>query len=309
MSRQPEAWLTSSSLHLYNALTDDCDVIQVLTEHRALASQDPVLSLIYRRLDSSDLQSPHHIRRIIVEEAEERETDHFFACAETDPRPGGYEDLITGLKDTYNGSGLMTLADFGERPEDCEALPLTAVWKDDHLCKESNGRMLSPQTSCSSEVTQVRAKSGLKPLAARVKELMHAAGGKASYQSLAEGLISEFEHTDSSSNRERTVKNIKRRAYDAINVMTAVGLLTRQDETLSLSLPKEHSDLLLIRDRISIKRTRLKRMSSTYQLLKSLLSRNEKHYSEPSIRVPLPYIVLATPDRTGTTVCLTVGAD
>lgn len=294
--------MSPSTLHLYTSLTDSADLSKVLSQHQSLVPFDSVLARIYQRLHTLPSLSTQQVRNVIVEEAEEREAAHFLAVPDPTPPQELHRDLITGLRDTYKDSGLGSLGDFGEQVEDWETLPLSVVWADDDFCKGNQVRVASPGPSNSSDVSQVRSKSGLKPLAARVKDLVQAAGPTACYQTIAESLINEFELPNSTILRQKAIKNLKRRAYDAINVMTAVGILTKQGETLAISEQSEDFALKQAKTRVSAKKSYLRKVSTSYQLLSSLILRNEKHKIASELRVSLPFLVVATPDRSDATV-------
>jgi len=297
--------MSPCTLQLYVALTEDANLVQVLAQHHTLVPYDPVLARIYHRLSGLCPFSSQEVRRVIVEETEEREAAHFLAVPEATPPAELHRDLLTGLRTTYKESGLALLGDFGEQVEDWDTLSLSVIWTQDHLCKAGTSRVVSPGTACSSDVSQLRSKSGLRPLAARVKDLVQAIGPKACYQTVAEGLVSDFDLPNSQILREKAVKNIKRRAYDAINIMTAVGILTKHEETLAVAFPSEDIALIQAKSRISAKKHHLKTLSSSYQLLKSLFSRNEKHQMAAQMRISLPFLVLATADRSDSTVIST----
>jgi hypothetical protein len=84
--------------------------------------------------------------------------------------------------------------------------------------------------------------------------------------------------------------------------MTAVGILTKHDETLAISVQSEDTALKQAKSRVSAKKCYLRKISSSYQLLNSLILRNEKHQIASEIRIPLPFLVVATPDRSDSTV-------
>lgn len=294
--------MSPSTLHLYTSLTESADLSKVLSAHQSLVPFDPVLARIYQRLNTLHSLSTQQVRNVIVEEAEEREAAHFLAVPDPAPPQELHRDLITGLRDTYKDSGLGLLGDFGEQVEDWETLPLSVVWADDDLCKVNQVRVASPGPSSSSDASQIRSKSGLKPLAARVKDLVQAAGPAACYQTIAESLINEFDLPNSTILRQKAIKNLKRRAYDAINVMTAVGILTKHNETLAISVQSEDTALKQAKSRVSAKKCYLRTISNSYQLLNSLILRNEKHQIASEIRVPLPFLVVATADRSDSTV-------
>lgn len=297
--------MSPCTLRLYSALTEDANLVQVLAQHHTLVPYDPVLARIYHRLSSLHPSSPQQVRKVIIEETEERETAHFLALPEAVPPAELHQELLTGLRTTYKESGLALLGNFGEQVEEWDTLPLSVVWTQDHLCKKSTPRVASPGTSCSSEVSQVRLKSGLKPLAARVKDLVQAAGSKACYQTVAESLVSDFDLPTSLILREKAIKNIKRRAYDAINVMTAVGVLIKREEGLAVAFPSEDSALMQAKSRISAKKRYLKSISRSNQLLKSLILRNKKRQIGEQTRISLPFLVIATADRSDSTVIRT----
>ena len=90
--------------------------------------------------------------------------------------------------------------------------------------------------------------------------------------------------------------------YDAINVMVAAGVFERSGDCISVTQRNEPTSSDSLRTRLQAKKARLRALASTYQCLKSLTIRNEKHPAAAGDRLPLPFLVVAMPDRPGVTV-------
>ena len=102
-------------------------------------------------------------------------------------------------------------------------------------------------------------------------------------------------------------KNIRRRVYDALNVLIATGVICKQGKTIfcvtnkveevKKDLTNYRQSLRAKRDQITAKRERLREVSEKLVSLKGLIKRNEEQNIKDSECVEFPYILLATPDN------------
>lgn len=77
---------------------------------------------------------------------------------------------------------------------------------------------------------------GLKELSLEIKEILNVKKS-ASYKDLANILLSKNNSTDTESSEQKVKNNLnlKRRVYDALNVLVAVGILSRDNKKLVIN--------------------------------------------------------------------------
>lgn len=317
MNRLDSGWMTTSTQQLYNALSDDCEVEAVLSRFYAQTAQDAVLARVYHRLQFhgnsrrfAGSLTPSEVRSAIAQEAMDCETDHFLAGSDIPSDDCAPAPLHAALRDqllqTFTHCSLHTLLDFDDLrtrdDEDADDVPMSVTWSPDSMC-ELLAKHCSPRTSCSSgtDSSHIRQLSGLRPLASRVLEIVQSSFTNATYHSVSEVLLSEIEPCTPEV-RLKTVKNVRRRIYDAINVMVAVGIFKRDGDCISVSHPRSSGERRTLRSQLERKKAKLRALASTYQLLHNLCQRNQRDHAPPADRLPLPFLVLATPDRTDVSV-------
>ena len=131
---------------------------------------------------------------------------------------------------------------------------------------------------CPPALTNTRSRNGLKALSWRIKQIVQRQE-KISYKLVAEELLRELEMEQDSNKNE---KNIRRRVYDALNVLVAVGVLEKNQKKV---VPQEHSS-------IEWKKKHLYKLALEYLNVSSLVNHNRvcKTHSE---KVHLPFKLVA----------------
>ena len=121
----------------------------------------------------------------------------------------------------------------------------------------------TPVKSLSSQIpkTTPRSKNGLKVLSWKVKEIVNK-NGNSSYQEVADCLVKELNETEL-----KDEKNIRRRVYDALNVLISVGVLSKQSKKVQPLKKNNQNKLHKIKY--------LKALTEKYLLLKGLIERNK----------------------------------
>ena len=89
--------------------------------------------------------------------------------------------------------------------------------------------------------------------------------------------------------RRKEIQNLKRRVYDAINVMVAMGVLSKEKKIISFHksdrgmLLSERQNIENTKQAILAKRKQLTDGTVTFLLLKDLIKRNQQSKSENEI--------------------------
>ncbi|KAL8489339.1 hypothetical protein ACS0TY_024810 [Phlomoides rotata] len=134
--------------------------------------------------------------------------------------------------------------------------------------------------------------------------------GRTTYNEVADELVAEFadpnNNVASSDQQQYDEKNIRRRVYDALNVLMAMDILSKDKKEIqwkglprtSLSDIEElKTERAGLRSRIEKKVAYLEEMEEQYVGLQNLMKRNEKLYGSgnaPSGGVALPFILVQT---------------
>ncbi|XP_048607735.1 transcription factor-like protein DPB isoform X3 [Brassica napus] len=148
---------------------------------------------------------------------------------------------------------------------------------------------------------------GLRQFSLKVCEKVESKG-RTTYNEVADELVAEFAlpNNDDTSPDQYDEKNIRRRVYDALNVLMAMDIVSKyQKEILWRGLPRTSvSDIqelkaerLSLRNRIEKKTEYSQELEEHYVGLQSLIRRNEHLYSSgnaPSGGVTLPFILVQT---------------
>ncbi|CAA0812830.1 Transcription factor-like protein DPB [Striga hermonthica] len=150
---------------------------------------------------------------------------------------------------------------------------------------------------------------GLRQFSMKVCEKVESKG-RTTYNEVADELVAEF--TDPSNNvatpdqQQYDEKNIRRRVYDALNVLMAMDIISKDKKEIqwkglprtSLSdLEELKTERLGLRSRIEKKAAYLAELEEQYIGLQNLIQRNEQLYGSgnaPSGGVALPFILVQT---------------
>ncbi|KAM7526156.1 hypothetical protein LguiA_016058 [Lonicera macranthoides] len=150
---------------------------------------------------------------------------------------------------------------------------------------------------------------GLRQFSMKVCEKVESKG-RTTYNEVADELVAEFADpgngVSSPDQQQYDEKNIRRRVYDALNVLMAMDIISKDKKEIQWrGLPRSSlndieelkSDRLGLRNRIEKKAAYLKELEEQYVGLQNLIQRNEQLYSSedaPSGGVALPFILVQT---------------
>ncbi|KAJ9559185.1 hypothetical protein OSB04_013799 [Centaurea solstitialis] len=150
---------------------------------------------------------------------------------------------------------------------------------------------------------------GLRQFSMKVCEKVESKG-RTTYNEVADELVAEFadpgEGGQTPDQQQYDEKNIRRRVYDALNVLMAMDIISKDKKEIQWKgLPRTSlndieeikRDRLAIRGRIDKKAAYLKELQDQYVGLQNLIQRNEQLYSSgnaPSGGVALPFILVQT---------------
>ncbi|KAL1457935.1 hypothetical protein WDU94_008115 [Cyamophila willieti] len=160
--------------------------------------------------------------------------------------------------------------------------------------------------------TREKASKGLRHFSMKVCEKVRRKG-VTTYNEVADELVQEFsEDHNTSSSEQYDQKNIRRRVYDALNVLMAMNIISKEKKEIkwlglptnslqeSLNLNKERKQLI---QRINQKTRHLHDLLLQQISLKKLIQKNidaEKVHGEPApaSAIQLPFLIVSTDKRT-----------
>ncbi|KAM7464191.1 hypothetical protein LguiA_032312 [Lonicera macranthoides] len=150
---------------------------------------------------------------------------------------------------------------------------------------------------------------GLRQFSMKVCEKVESKG-RTTYNEVADELVAEFADPSSSAaapdQQQYEEKNIRRRVYDALNVLMAMDIISKDKKEIQWKgLPRTSlndieelkNDRLALRNRIEKKAAYLQELEEQFVGLQNLIQRNEQLYSSgdvPSGGVALPFILVQT---------------
>ncbi len=145
--------------------------------------------------------------------------------------------------------------------------------------------------------------------------------GRTTYNEVADELVKEFSHPDYAAEQLFDEKNIRRRVYDALNVLMAMNIITKEKKDITWrGLPASaDADMELLRAQklrarqsCDSKHAHLAELVEQHAALEALLTRNAKARLQgtgapPGARIALPFILVQT--RPGTAVEVAMSED
>ncbi|CAJ1934066.1 unnamed protein product [Sphenostylis stenocarpa] len=150
---------------------------------------------------------------------------------------------------------------------------------------------------------------GLRQFSMKVCEKVESRG-RTTYNEVADELVAEFSDPSNSEltpdQQQYDEKNIRRRVYDALNVLMAMDIISKDKKEIQWKgLPRTSvndieeikSERLGLRNRIEKKTAYLQELEEQFVGLQNLIQRNEQLYSSgnpPSGGVSLPFILVQT---------------
>ena len=132
--------------------------------------------------------------------------------------------------------------------------------------------------------------------------------GRTTYNEVADELVKEFSSPDYASEQQFDEKNIRRRVYDALNVLMAMNIISKEKKDITWrGLPASADtdvealrvEKLRARQRREQKHTHLTELVEQHSALASLLARNATARQAgtavpPGSRIALPFILVQT---------------
>lgn len=168
------------------------------------------------------------------------------------------------------------------------------------LCVTPSSLISTPYSDSDSEQGSPRKARGLRHLTSLVKQLV-SDHQPTSYKEVAVRLMQDLVQSKGSE-RVREEKNVRRRVYDAINVLIAAGVLDKDGKSV---IWKEKWDAVEVEDRrkeveasrevMKAKRAELSEILNKYVAIQHLVHRNKKAMSS-SQRVNFPFLMVASSD-------------
>lgn len=150
---------------------------------------------------------------------------------------------------------------------------------------------------------------GLRQFSMKVCEKVESKG-RTTYNEVADELVAEFADPSNSlatpDQQQYDEKNIRRRVYDALNVLMAMDIISKDKKEIQWKgLPRTSlndieelkAERLGLRNRIEKKTAYLQELEDQFVGLQNLIQRNERLYSSgnaPSGGVALPFILVQT---------------
>jgi hypothetical protein len=179
-----------------------------------------------------------------------------------------------------------------------------------HSVSTRASRIITPTSAPSlsddeSDFDPAKSSKGLKSLTIHVKQIL-TAHRNISYQEVASLLTHAI--CENTSERVREEKNIKRRVYDAINVLIAAGVLDKDERGLFMKNTAEmrggnslEEEVLAMRETIRQKRIQLTDILNRFLAVQHLIHRNAQNRDQMDT-IPFPFVVLAAEDTSDNTV-------
>lgn len=135
--------------------------------------------------------------------------------------------------------------------------------------------------------------------------------GVTSYNEVADELVLDYTQAAISEGSENPVvdqKNIRRRVYDALNVLMAMNIISKEKKEIKwIGLPPTSprdelrtltADRVQMMERIKRKKEQLQDLHSQHELYSRLIKRNTSQATEDQERILVPFIVVHTGNQT-----------
>ena len=316
---------------ILSELEDSHNCEETLQKFSYLLTKDVTLMNIYLKLgyciNNNRFSKPlslYQIKNLIIQEytMQQQNLEHYFA--ESHIVNDNEADIRSEMLKFFYEQGINEIAssvDIGlEIPEDTS---LASLWDDFFPQKRSvqfstplpKKVQKCPSTQAShyltpspfntpfseeSEIETPRSTRGLRHLTTLVKQLV-CKHQPTSFKNVAVKLIDELVVTDGPE-RIKEEKNVRRRVYDAINVLIAAGVLERDGRNVSwqkkcdpIEVNQKKNDSEKYRKKIQDKIKGLQGVLNKYVAIQHLMHRNAKNLkNKPAIQ--FPFIMLSTPD-------------
>lgn len=250
----------------------------VLMKYHIKTIADPVLSRVYSSFNYPEL---HEIpSNDILQKITSEYLDDF-------PRiDSDSEGFKAGFTRVFYDNQLNFLSDPNDlglefhKQEIFEGTSLNSLWSED-----TNASPIKTPGSFKAPKTTQRSKNGLKVLSWKVKEIVERLGSS-TYQEVADILVKETEEGDGDTKDE---KNIRRRVYDALNVLIAVGVLQKNNKKVEPVVKQENPAVEKLK--------KLKELAEKFLVIKALVERNE-NLKKKNQGIYLPFSLIVVGKKT-----------
>jgi len=211
-----------------------------------------------------------------------------------------------------NGGGSSSYTLGPDQPSAYVSMPLTGPQVPDGL---QNTLALAAEPAAKKKRLQrahggKQGDKGLRHFSMKVCEKVEQKG-KTTYNEVADELVAEFaldanDGGGSTLDAQYDEKNIRRRVYDALNVLMAMDIITKEKKNIMWrGLPTNTEqegarlkmDLTQRKERLEKKRLHLQELLTQQISFKSLVQRNSAP-PQPGDRIPLPFIIVNTHKET-----------
>lgn len=195
-------------------------------------------------------------------------------------------------------------------PAPATPTPTTKGKKKSSKSQSSNSNSATPSSSSN---TPNRSSKGLRHFSSKVCEKVQQKQ-TTTYNEVANDLVSDYLENCRAAATKTTAsdeKNIRRRVYDALNVLMALGIITKEKKDIHWKgYPVDHqqelrhlnTQRLQITENIKRKRKQLedfeKQYSANYNLFKRNQEQAKKEPIEENAKIRLPFIIVHTAQKT-----------
>jgi len=132
--------------------------------------------------------------------------------------------------------------------------------------------------------------------------------GRTTYNEVADELVAEFSHPDYAAEQQFDEKNIRRRVYDALNVLMAMNIISKEKKDITwrglpnnpeVDLETLRAEKLRVQLRLDKKEKHLADLVEQHSAFAALLARNAAARAAgtcapPCSRIALPFILVQT---------------
>jgi transcription factor Dp-1 len=185
-----------------------------------------------------------------------------------------------------------------------EERPSKTLRKRTPSAKAKAGLKKEPATPASDTTTGEKASKGLRHFSMKVCSKVEAKG-RTSYNEVADELVKEVmaERSAEEPRGKYDEKNIRRRVYDALNVLMAMDIISKDKKEIRWKgLPSNaHHDLDMLQRELQFRRKEVERKRESLRELlvqqvcfRNLVTHNQRREAKGEERIPLPFIVVNT---------------
>ena len=290
------SWYPSHISELISELKSSPDAVQILLRHVSLIRHDTNLARVYSDLGYNSLLKKFNScitpEQVISNLLHEYSSD----LLSIEPDYDVHKNLKNEFMKTYydmNMNAISSPRDLGfdwipsSGDEDYD-ISLRSMWAEDSSSSANRSNQTASDTPPS---LKARSNKGLKALSWRVKEVV-CSKQHTSYQEVAEELMEQI--VDSySEDKEKDERNIRRRVYDALNVLIAASVITKIGRKVTWrGIPHPFSKSSSI---LNCKREILRELAFKKLAMDGLLKRNKQRMRSGCISFPL--LVVGIPNK------------